>query len=131
VMIDIGRVPDLIFDEGLTHVSDWFFLLEALIKTNRKIGYIDGLYAKYRKHSHNITHLKDLRFEFLEGYKILSERYPKYKKELKNGYSIYYSVILLNMLKNFKLTSAFKMLLNRSVNFKSLLKCCVRRILKI
>lgn len=92
----IQRVDGLVFEERLPHVSDWFFALEVLIQTSKKIGYIDGIHALYRKHDHNITSLKDLSFEFLIGYKILEKKYSKFKNLLKQGYNAYYAVMFLN-----------------------------------
>jgi glycosyltransferase involved in cell wall biosynthesis len=52
-MIDREKCADLVFDKRTPVVSDWLFYTEAAMRG--KIGYIDGIYLRYRRHVNNTT----------------------------------------------------------------------------
>ena len=78
-MIDRQKCADLVFDKRTPVVSDWLFYTEAAMRG--KIGYVHGVYLRYRRHCNNTTapgtgksYLDD-RLIYTD---ILIARYPKY-----------------------------------------------------
>ena len=50
------RYPQhLLFNERIPTASDWFMWIEILEHQSGVLGYIEGVYARYRRHTHNIT----------------------------------------------------------------------------
>lgn len=45
----------LLFNESIPVASDWFMWIEVLEKQTGSLGYIEGIYARYRRHTNNIT----------------------------------------------------------------------------
>ncbi len=78
-MIDRVKCADLVFDPRTPVVSDWLFYTEAAMRG--KIGYVHGIYLRYRRHINNTTapgagksYLDD-RLIYTD---ILVARYPQY-----------------------------------------------------
>ena len=52
----IVRHPkNLFFNEKISIASDWLMWIEILEKQSGSLGYVDGVYARYRRHANNIT----------------------------------------------------------------------------
>lgn len=49
------RIPGITFNKNIPISSDWLFWIEILYASKGEIGYIPGIYARYRRHSNNIT----------------------------------------------------------------------------
>jgi len=50
------RYPNSIFfNEQIPTASDWFMCVEVLEKQSGYLGYVDGAFARYRRHKKNIT----------------------------------------------------------------------------
>lgn len=57
VMVRSACLPVYGFDERFPLVSDWKLWIDCL-KENGEYGYIEGVYAKYRRHEENVTLLR-------------------------------------------------------------------------
>lgn len=80
IMVRTSKIPPHGYDEAMPIVSDYIFWIEVLA-TGGKFGYVPGVYARYRRHSFNVTSksiaiLKDVD----KTLNIVKERYPQYKK---------------------------------------------------
>lgn len=51
----------LLFNENIPVASDWFMWIEVLERQSGVLGYVDGVYVRYRRHANNITLKKDYR----------------------------------------------------------------------
>jgi glycosyltransferase involved in cell wall biosynthesis len=94
LMFDYEKCRDIVFDYRTPVVSDWLFVVECCIRG--KVGYINQMYTRYRRHSANTTafgvkksHIED-RLIYTD---ILISRYPQYKLPYKKQRcSIFYNV---------------------------------------
>ena len=82
------------FDTSLPVASDWFFYISHLLNGG-KIGYINEVLGKYRRHDKNVTSsispfAKQGYFDHIKSCEIILERYPQYVKEVKFRYSEVY-----------------------------------------
>tara|TARA_R110002096_G_scaffold257898_1_gene451502 strand:+ start:8599 stop:9525 length:927 start_codon:yes stop_codon:yes gene_type:complete len=62
--------------------SDWLWYIEVLISSGGKLGEIDSVLAKYRRHISNITSTKNFKLAYIETEKSLNhvlESYPEYE----------------------------------------------------
>jgi glycosyltransferase involved in cell wall biosynthesis len=94
LMFDAEKCKGMTFDARTPVVSDWLFVCESVIRG--KIGYINKVYTRYRRHSHNATALgvqKSYIEDRLIYTDILISRYPQYKLAYKRQRcSIFYHV---------------------------------------
>jgi glycosyltransferase involved in cell wall biosynthesis len=51
----VRHPKNLFFNEKISTASDWFMWIEILEKQSGSLGYVDGVYARYRRHANNIT----------------------------------------------------------------------------
>jgi len=85
-MVRKEKTPPYGFDEELSVASDWFYWIEIL-KDGGKIGYIDEVLGKYRRHANNVTkksssfYNQALLDHFLTLEKV--KCYGKYAKEIR------------------------------------------------
>lgn len=93
LMFDALLCKGLYFDPRTPVVSDWLFVCESCIRG--KVGYINTVYTRYRRHNQNVTavgvqnaHIQD-RLIYTD---ILISRYPQYKWAYKKQrcYIFYY-----------------------------------------
>ncbi|MBP6985357.1 MAG: glycosyltransferase [Alphaproteobacteria bacterium] len=54
-MVRRSDVPTTGYDEQIKLCSDWFFMAETLILSEKNIIHMSGLYALHRRHDNNIT----------------------------------------------------------------------------
>jgi len=85
VMVRASRLPDGGFDERLPTVSDHKLWIDCLAMDG-EFGFIHGLYARYRRHSNNVTGdidkcLPDLQTMFDS----LEDKQPFFAKSIKKG----------------------------------------------
>lgn len=52
-MVNMEKCGDIRFDERTPVVSDWLYVIRCC--TRGKIGYVNGLYLRYRRHEQNTT----------------------------------------------------------------------------
>lgn len=80
IMIRANVIPSHGFDESIPMASDWLFWIEVLMPAG-KFGYVDGIYARYRRHDRSVS-LK--RFEMLNDVErtllTVANRYPQYRE---------------------------------------------------
>jgi glycosyltransferase involved in cell wall biosynthesis len=74
-------------DIEIKYSSDWLWYMEILAKSGKKIGYFDGVYAKYRRHSGNITTTSKVEMQAAEVFLTLEKIIKKYPP-LKHQYKI-------------------------------------------
>jgi glycosyltransferase involved in cell wall biosynthesis len=94
LMFDYEKCAGIVFDQRTPVVSDWLFVCESVIRG--KIGYINKVYTRYRRHNESTTafgvqksHIED-RLIYTD---ILISRYPQYKLAYKKQRcSIFYHV---------------------------------------
>lgn len=55
VMFRRDWLPAYGYDERLRYIGDWYLAIETLAKGNGRIGYIDRVLARYRRHDTNVT----------------------------------------------------------------------------
>lgn len=96
------RYPhDLLFNEKIPTASDWFMWIEILERQSGILGYVDGVYARYRRHPNNITstgehHLHDA-LATIEAVELLAPN--KYEWECNQKRAEIYSLESFNSLK--------------------------------
>lgn len=72
--------PPVFFDNRISVASDWLYWFEIAEVQGGTIGYIDGVYARYRKHTRNITQIGEHGMkDNLLTLDIICEKYPQYK----------------------------------------------------
>ena len=65
VMVKREAIPPEGHDERIPIASDWLLWIEICARNQGEIAYLDGVYARYRRHENNITndsknHLEDI-----------------------------------------------------------------------
>lgn len=93
-MVRRSASPQYGFDESIPVASDWLYWVEHLAKGG-KIGYINEVLGKYRRHDKNVTsgisaHAPQGYIDLLTTCKILQQKYPQYQKEINHRLSIIY-----------------------------------------
>jgi glycosyltransferase involved in cell wall biosynthesis len=79
-MVAADKIPPHGFDEALPVVSDYMLAIEVLA-SGGVFGYVEGVLARYRRHSNNVTasyikHVGDVE----KTLKIVCDRYPQYRR---------------------------------------------------
>ena len=78
VMVRASAIPSYGFDESIPIASDLLFWIDVLSSAGA-FGYVDGVYAKYRRHANNISaRHADMRQDIEASYRIVAARYPEY-----------------------------------------------------
>lgn len=81
-LIPRWAVPAAGFDERVKWVSDWLFLLDVLSKG--RMGYIDEVLTRYRRHGDNVTSKINAMFlDVMRACDIAEEKYPDHIKDIK------------------------------------------------
>ena len=77
-MVRAEKIPPHGFDETLPVVSDYMMWIEVLAGGGI-YGYVNGIYARYRRHTTNVSknHLSILT-DMERTLRLVSERYPQY-----------------------------------------------------
>jgi len=98
IMIRTNSVPSDGFNENIPSASDYLFWLEILSKGG-EYGYVDGVFARARRHSANVTNrVLEMSNDVELTYEIFSKKYPEYKMECIDAYIrnvLYYRGVLL------------------------------------
>ena len=86
VMVRASAIPTHGFDPHIRVVSDWVFWVDCLA-AGGKYGFVDGIYARYRRHSRNISKsatqvLQDDQFATLA---VAESRYPTLLPSVRAG----------------------------------------------
>lgn len=79
IMVKAEKIPTYGFEELLYTVSDHMLWIEVLMGDG-EYGYVEGVYARYRRHPNNITNkkLKNLH-EVERTLELVARRYPQYR----------------------------------------------------
>ena len=96
-MIRRSASPAYGFDERIPVASDWLYWVEHLAKGG-KIGYINEVLGKYRRHSKNVTNPNSQKapqgnIDTLETCNILLQRFPEYKKIINYRLSVFHRTL--------------------------------------
>ena len=79
VMIRSPQNAKVGFDPRVPVASDWLFWVDVVKVQGGVIGHIEGVYAKYRIHSRNVTKVSDhFLIDNLTTLQIIREKYPGY-----------------------------------------------------
>jgi glycosyltransferase involved in cell wall biosynthesis len=92
-MIRANRAGQLQFDYRVPIASDWLFWYEAVASCQGIVGYVDGVYARYRRHKHNITNQSD--HEIIEAMRtldIIAQKYPHHRYLANQKRAQYYLI---------------------------------------
>lgn len=85
IMVRICTLPKNGFDDRLPTVSDQKLWIDCL-SGGGEYGFVDGVYAQYRKHDNNITHEKELcNLDVEKMFLILEEEHPKFNRSILKG----------------------------------------------
>jgi len=101
IMIRSSVLPPYGFDERLPVVSDWKLWIDCLASGGH-FGYIDGVYARYRRHSHNITdtHFQIRQDDQFVTLALVESHYPHLVESCRYGRaSLFYGVGLGSLLR--------------------------------
>ncbi|WP_051937839.1 glycosyltransferase [Ghiorsea bivora] len=86
IMVRAESIPSKGFDERLPSVSDYMLWIDCLRGENKEFGYIQGVYASYRRHSQNVTNDSWRCYEDLQRtFDILETEYAGYEQSIKKG----------------------------------------------
>jgi len=131
IMIRKEAMPKYGFDKQLKTYSDDLFFIETLV-SGGKYGYIDGVFARYRRHEFNVSgydSYPSMCAEWIKMFDIIRLRYSHLKKEVNSGYvfRVLYSEALYLMYKR-EFKPAFKSLVTILKREPFFLKAYVRFI---
>lgn len=85
VMVRAENIPKNGFDERLPVVSDQKLWIDVLMRGG-KFGYVEGILAKYRRHSGNVTNNSEKCLtDIIEMFNILEKEYPNYLQSIRKG----------------------------------------------
>lgn len=102
VMIRYSHKLNIHFNENILVASDWFMWIEILERQTGTFGYINGIFARYRRHKNNITsvasHYLHDALATIEAVEVLAPN--KYKWECRQKKS---EIYFLEAYKNLKL----------------------------
>lgn len=65
-------------DIEIRYSSDWLWYMEILAKSGKQIGFFDGIFAKYRRHSRNITSISKISIQASEVFLSLEKIVKKH-----------------------------------------------------
>jgi len=85
IMVRRSRIPDYGFDDRLPTVSDYKLWIDCL-DDDGVFGYVPRIYARYRKHSGNVSRDANRCFSDRgETFKLLEKEYPSYLQSIHKG----------------------------------------------
>lgn len=85
IMVRAISIPEKGFDERMPSVSDHMLWIEC-VGRDGVFGFIPGIYARYRRHDHNVTSSINSCLPDLQNmYRYLEEMYPDLLSSIKNG----------------------------------------------
>lgn len=86
IMVRAKNIPDKGFDNRLPSVSDYKLWIDCLKNETSQFGFVPGVYARYRRHSGNVTNEGARCYEDLcKTFAILEQEYPHYSTSIKKG----------------------------------------------
>lgn len=112
--------PSPSFNPILPVASDWLYSVEHL-GNGARIGFIDDVLGRYRRHSHNVSNSKSPLAmqgftDTINSAEILLKKYPAYKKEVYYWYSTFYrGRRRVEYIKNLKKSLSYNMFNIKSV----------------
>ena len=93
------------FNANLNVLSDWILMIE--IATKGKVGYIDKVLSRYRRHHNNISNKKDHYNEYFICIGILRSKYPHFISAFTKFEGTVFAGFMVNYFRANKLDLAF------------------------
>lgn len=91
VMIRSALNNTVYFDERIPIASDWLYWIDVVESSKGEIGYVKGIYARYRRHNNNITSIgTHVSHDTLTTLDIVAQKYPHYLSEVKQRRSFFF-----------------------------------------
>ena len=111
VMVRVPSDRNIFFDSDIKVASDWLYWFEVVEQQKGEIGYVDGVYARYRRHAGNITNLTEhaLRDPLLTLDKIEAKYSNKIKLTTQKRSELYF-IHSYRLLKKFEIRKSLKLL---------------------
>lgn len=111
LMLRVIKDIPLCFDKRILHASDWHTALTYLLETNKEIGFIPEIYARYRRNNNNITQNHSMiTHETIQCYNLIGEGYPLLKHQAELARNLLYMSQISQTCKNRNFTEALKTL---------------------
>jgi hypothetical protein len=108
-MVRYPHALGVCFDPEIPIASDWLFWIDIVEQQNGFIGYIEGVYARYRRHGNNITLTHDLLADTIKTLQIVEQKYPKYRKSCRKRKSLIYLIAAYRSFKNHKYSAMLRL----------------------
>lgn len=110
VMVYKKCIPSGGFDERIRFASDWLLWVHVLAQCDGKVGYIDNVLARYRRHIKNITRNWDWKFEDQNlTLALIESQFPEYVNLVRQRRSELYFLNAVWQFKNGNKGSAWKL----------------------
>jgi glycosyltransferase involved in cell wall biosynthesis len=98
IMVRRDSLPPGGYDERFRSGADWFLWIQTLSLSKKRLGYMDEVLAKYRRHQSNITLNWKAKFDSrLLTLELVKEKYPAYSKERGQYLSDIYVMMSVNL----------------------------------
>lgn len=105
IIIRSTAIPTGGFNHSLRVLADWMFMIE--VAATGKIGYIDMVLSRYRRHYGNISNKKDHYSEYFIGIAILRSKYPQLTQALTKYEGFIFACFMANSFRSEQLDLAF------------------------
>ena len=92
VMVRRDCIPETGYDYRIPFASDWFMWIEICANSSGEVEFLDGVYARYRKHENSITNiLKSDKTDQLVTLALVESKYPCLRGDVRKrrGYNYY------------------------------------------
>lgn len=101
VMVRSSVSGAIYFDERIPVASDWLFWIDVVESSKGNVGYIEGIYVRYRRHNKNITSIgSHVSSDTLATLDIVAQKYPHYSSEVKQRRSFFFLTCAYSEFKN-------------------------------
>lgn len=105
IIIRKSAIPTGGFNPSLKVLADWLFMIESA--THGKIGYINEVLARYRRHDNNISNKKSHYPEYFIGMGILRSKYPNLCRSINAYEGFIFTCFMANFIREKKMDLAF------------------------
>ncbi len=110
VMVCRKCIPSGGFDERIHFASDWLMWVHVLAQCDGKVGYMDNILARYRRHPKNVTQNWDWKFEDQNlTLALIESQFPDYVNLVRQRRSELYFVNAVWQFKSGNKRSAWKL----------------------
>lgn len=130
VAIRADAIPDYGYNENILTCSDWFLVFDVLAQGG-KIGYINKVLSRYRRHSNSLSHRSDKNMvRFLDdGMIFFKELFYKYPEHMR--YSHYFLAAIIFSFRHYAKGKNYLEYLRLSLKFKFNIKAFICVLLNL